>query len=207
MKKRVFFLLVAVLLTTGLLLAGSACEKEEDLTGNNGINNGEEADTEETPGEKSPEVSEEESEEKILQTSLYFAEPEAVETGEEGEYGYVKPVEREFAYTSEKLAAVIKELIRGPLPEEGNLSRTTPETLSVMESEIENGTATVNFCSELITAKDKPAGTLGAAVFTQSLVYTITELEEVDNVMLLVEGEYWDDGHAVWDEPLGRGDL
>lgn len=138
-----------------------------------------------------------------LELVLYFGNAHAIKTGEPGDYGYVQPVNREIRATSGVLRAALEELIRGPLEGDGELERTVPKSLTINSVTIEGGIATIDVSGELITASDAVAGTLGAGIFTQSLVLTATQFDTVEAVMLLVDGEHWDDGHMVWDEPLG----
>ena len=41
----------------------------------------------------------------------------------------------------------------------------------------------------------------------RSLVYTFTELPEIDRVIVTLEGEPWTGGNFVWKKPLRRENL
>jgi len=166
-------------------------------------------------------------EEASLEITLYFACPEAVHTGEPGEYGYVTPVAREVPHTDEVLRTAVQELIRGPEEDERawcdecdekqwepcdeclehRVSPVAPDSVEIRGINIEGGIASIDLCRELFAAEDGVAGTLGGAIFVQSMVWTATEFPTVDEVQVLVEGEYFDDGHMIWEEPRGRDDL
>ena len=138
-----------------------------------------------------------------LEIILYFADPGAVATGNLGDLGYLKPVRREIQRDPQVLRAALDHLILGPLPEDGDVGRTVPESLRIVSISVEDGIATIDVSQDLLTAPDRPAGTLGSAVFAQSVVVTATQFPTVDSVLVLVEGEHWDDGHVIWDEPIG----
>ncbi len=141
--------------------------------------------------------------EKTVDIILYFGDLEAILTGTPGEFGMVKPVVRTIAHTPDMLSAALGELIIGPQGEEGG-ERTVPATLDILDVTVFDGVATIDVSQSIVTAPDKPAGTLGGSVFVQSLVWTVTEIAGIDAVVLTVEGEPFDDGHFIWDEPLGR---
>ncbi|RQD76265.1 MAG: hypothetical protein D5R97_04625 [Candidatus Syntrophonatronum acetioxidans] len=135
--------------------------------------------------------------------NLYFCDVEAAATGEEGEFGYVTPVEREVPWTPGLLWETVRQLNEGPQEERGpsneDLARTLPENteiLSVPCPTLEDRTVTVNLRNSITT------GTLEGMIFRQSLVYTMTEFPLVDKVVVQEEGEPWDDGHWIWDEPV-----
>lgn len=175
---------------------------------------GEEAGEEEPDGEEAPPEQDGESENgasgqqsKTVRLTLYFPDRAAVESGIEGETGYVKAVVRELPHTTGVLRLAMEELIRGPQPDEGNLGRIIPAATKVRGVKIENGVATINFSAELINSPDSPGGTLGSTLFVQSIVYTATEFSTVQAVLVQVEGEPYCDGHYIWDQPVSRPDC
>lgn len=143
----------------------------------------------------------------VVRLTLYFPDSAAVESGIQGETGYVKAVVRELPHTTGVLRLAMEELIRGPLPGEGNLGRIIPAATEIRGVKIENGVATINFSAALIYSPDSPGGTLGGALFMQSVVYTATEFPTVQSVLVQVEGEPYSDGHYVWDQPISRPDC
>lgn len=52
-----------------------------------------------------------------------------------------------------------------------------------------------------------PVGHQATQVLIRSLVYTFTALPEIERVIATLNGEPLDDGHLIWDTPLGRADL
>ncbi len=142
-----------------------------------------------------------------VRVTLYFSDTAAVETGTTGATGFVKPVMRVFPHTTAVLRLALEELIRGPLPGEGNLGRTLPAETKILSLKIKDGVALIDFSAELLTSSDSPAGSLGGSVFSQSIVYTATQFPSVEAVLVTVKGEPYSDGHIIWDEPVNRDDL
>ena len=135
-----------------------------------------------------------------LTVTLYFGCPEALETGEPGEYGFVTPVSREIPRTQEVLRATLEELIRGPTPEDGDLHTVIPSSVSILSIRIEDAVAIIDLSDDAL-GEEWRGGTLGGTVFVQSIVRTATQFPTVDKVQVLVDGAPWDDGHWVWDQP------
>lgn len=140
-----------------------------------------------------------------LEVYLFFADNEAVEKDEQGEYGYLRPVERIIDPVSgqeDQLNKTIEELIAGPGEDEQGVASTMPPSTQIQGIEIVNKTATFDFSKELI--EESSGGTLGSTIFQQSIIYTTTQFDYVDKVMVKVEGQPWDDGHEIWEKPKGR---
>jgi len=97
------------------------------------------------------------------------------------------------------LEEVITELLKGPETDE--LSRIIPEETVLRGVTLEYGVAYVDFSEELLQAE---VGGEAEAVLVDSIVKTLTQLEEVDSVQILVEGELVETiaGHVSIDEPL-----
>ncbi len=134
---------------------------------------------------------------KNLKLSIFIADKERVSSGVEGEYGFVKPVTVEVPYTLGTLRAAIGQL----------KGKTIPASVNILGISIINRVATIDFSKELLTAPDRLSGTLGGTVFMQSIVFTSTQFPSVDAVSVLVEGKNFDDGHIIWNKPIGRKDL
>ncbi len=139
--------------------------------------------------------------EPTMDVTLYFGDPQAMETGQQGEYGYVTPVSREIAETEAVLKATLEQLIKGPLPEDGDILAVMPDTVNILGITIEQGTATIDICDE-IYGGDWAGGHQASELFMQAVTWTATQFEQVDDVIVLVEGNYWEDGHFIWDQPL-----
>lgn len=97
------------------------------------------------------------------------------------------------------LEEVIAELLKGP--ETDDLSRVIPEGTVLRDVTLEYGVAYVDFSEELLQAE---VGGEAESVLVDSLVKTLTQLEEVDSVQILVEEEIVETiaGHISIDEPL-----
>ncbi len=139
-----------------------------------------------------------------ISVTLYFADNPLVICGIEGPYPcYLTPVSRDIPRTSSVALAAVEELIKGPLPHEGELSRTVPAQAGVKSVNIRDGICYVDFTNEF--ALYHPGGTTGGAITLGSLVWTLTELPSIEKVVIWVEGELWQEGHFDLTEPLGRG--
>lgn len=94
-----------------------------------------------------------------------------------------------------------QELLKGPESEE--LDRIIPEDTKLLGVEVENSTAYVDFSKEILDAE---LGSEAENVLVTSIVWSFTELPEVDAVQILVEGDKVDSiaGHIEIAEPLTR---
>ncbi len=145
-----------------------------------------------------------EEEEQTIEIILYFGSPDAIDTGQQGEYGYVTHVTREIPHTQEVLRASLEELIRGPVGE--NVYPVVHGSVEIIGINIDEGVAVIDL-SEDMFGPDWVGGTLAGTVFVQSFVFTAAQFETVDSVQVLVEGEPWNDGHMIWDQPISPQDL
>ncbi len=66
---------------------------------------------------------------------------------------------------------------------------------------LRDGVLTVNLAGSL------PQGEQDLLLMQRALVYTFTELPEIDRVLVTMEDEPWSHDHLLWDIPLGREDL
>lgn len=215
MKKRaalpsiVLAVVLLSVLAVGCALFHKDAAPDPGETGNNSEEpNGDGSDMspndETTPGETSPgsKDGKEEEKERKVKITLYFGDKKAIEADSPCETGYVSPVVREHSHTTAVLRLALQELIRGPLPGEGNLVRTLPATAKIKQLKIENGVALIDFTSELLTGS--PGGSLGGTILVQSIVFTATGFPTVKSVLVTVNGEAYSDGHFIWEEPIGR---
>ncbi|NLX90446.1 MAG: hypothetical protein GXZ07_02460 [Firmicutes bacterium] len=94
---------------------------------------------------------------------------------------------------------LIQELLKGP--REGALKRIIPEGTRLLGLRIEKGVAFVDF-SQDITAANYGAET--ESVLVNSIVLTLTQLEEIEAVQIMVEGKIVDTlaGHVFTGKPL-----
>jgi len=97
------------------------------------------------------------------------------------------------------LKEVMAELLKGP--QTNDLSRVIPEGTILKGITLEYGVAYADFSEELLQAN---VGSEAEAVLVDSIVKTLTQLEEVDSVQILVEGEIVETiaGHITINEPL-----
>ncbi|MBS3897793.1 MAG: GerMN domain-containing protein [Dethiobacter sp.] len=142
-----------------------------------------------------------------VEVLLFFVDPALIESGELGEFGYVLPVTRRLTVGEgeDVVMRTLEALVAGPRVEDGEYYATVPAAAEIIAVTREGSALTVNFSQEVLT--DSPGGTLWGSIFVQSIVFTATQFPEVEQVMVLVEGELWDDGHSVWEKPLGQEDL
>jgi len=130
------------------------------------------------------------------QVVLYFADFQAQNVIPEGR--------RVEVVGDETLAeTVVRELIGGP--EDPHLYRTLPEDTEILSVELVDGVAFVNFSREV----QQIAGSAGETMAIRSLVYSLTELHEVNRVQILIDGKSSESlgGHFVLEEPIERGPI
>ncbi|WP_018247900.1 GerMN domain-containing protein [Orenia marismortui] len=128
---------------------------------------------------------------KTREVKLYFSDKEAQ---------YLLPESRKLK-VSNLYQSIVEELIEGP--ESKNLEITIPSQTRLIDIKLEDGTALVNFSKEL---KSKHwGGSTGEIITVYSIVNTLTSLEEIDQVRILISGKKIDTlvGHLELDKPLG----
>lgn len=106
---------------------------------------------------------------------------------------------REFPGPQVSANQLVEALLEGPHSAE--LSRALPEDVSLRDVTVEEGIAYVDFSRELAEVS---LGHEAEAVLVNSIVWTLTQLEEVDAVQILIAGEIVETlaGHVLIDEPL-----
>lgn len=132
--------------------------------------------------------------------TLYFSDDQAM---------YLKPEIRtvtvEKARQEEQIReAVINELIKGP--RDSNLYQTIPPETKLLGIEVKDQIAYVDF-SEEIRSKHW-GGSTGEIMTMGSIVNSLTELEDIEQVLVLIEGETQETlvGHLDISEPSGRNE-
>ena len=98
--------------------------------------------------------------------------------------------------------AALEELIHGEPHTEGAYRVLPPDT-RVLGIDILDGLATIDFSREVLSAN---VGAAGEALGIQSIVNTLTELPEIEQVMFLVEGGL-DERAADWWGHIGLEDV
>lgn len=96
---------------------------------------------------------------------------------------------------------VLTELIKGTtIPDAVSV---IPAAAKVLSCETKDGICYVNFSKDFI--EKKPQGSSSETMLIESIVYTLTELEGVDKVMFLIEGEKIEVyGQMVFNETFER---
>lgn len=128
---------------------------------------------------------------------LYFSNKEYIETGNEN-LDKVLPEKRTIEYGDISLEeAVVRELMKGP--ESDKLSTSIPSTVKLLGVEVSNGMAFVNFSQEGLFG-----GSLQEDLTISQIVNSLLELDSVDKVQFLVDGEKTESlmGHFDTTEPF-----
>lgn len=193
MKKFISILLIAILvLSLGACTADTDPDKDVDEkepienVEDNNQNNKDDNDT-------SQPIPETNSQEVVL----YFANTEYVETGNE-ELEHLIPEERLVEYNDTSLEeAIVRELIKGP--ESEGLSSPIPSTIQLLGVEVSEGTAYVDFANEGLHG-----GSLQEYFTIEEIVNSLLELDSVDRVQFLIDGEKSDSlmGHYEIVDPF-----
>jgi len=98
--------------------------------------------------------------------------------------------------------AAIMALLAGP-PKDSGLIRTIWPGTTLLDLKIDQGLATVNLSKQSI---GYGGGTTAETALVNSLLFTLTQFDEIDRVQLIIEGkkrEYLPEGSAI-DRPLTR---
>lgn len=179
MNKKLLYLLMAMMFVFMLAAAGceGTAEDDSDKTPDPAVNDGATIEQEIT---------------------LYFSDDQAMYLQPE-----IRTVTVERAEQEEQIRmAVISELIKGP--EVGNLYPTIPSGTKLLGIEIRDKVAYVDFSEEIRT--EHWGGSTGESMTLGSIVNSLTELEGIEEVMILIEGETQETlvGHLDISEPAGR---
>lgn len=171
MKKFIVIFLVIILSLS--LVACNNTESPEDENPIEEQDNAEENDDEIV--EPTPNTDE-------VEVTLYFANKEYVETGDESLEKLIAE-KRTVEYGDTSLEeTVVKELIKGPESEE--LSTIIPQSINLLGIEVADGTAFVNFSQEGLYG-----GSMQEGFTISQIVNSLLELDSVDRVQFLIDGE------------------
>ena len=129
---------------------------------------------------------------------------------------YLAPEERTVT-TSDVARSAMEELIKGPSPDSG-LSPVLPNTVKVLDISVADGLCTVNVSKEIITDSSQLGfGARGEVLALAAIANTLTEIDGIDRVKLLIEGaqsgmageryieDFW--GHVGLPEYLERNEA
>lgn len=142
-----------------------------------------------------------EPEGEVVQVTLYFANEEYIITGNET-LKKVLPVEKEVTVGEKSLEAVIlAEIQKKP---EGEKLSTTLENIKILSVDTAENIAYVNLAGDRLSG-----GSLQEDLVLHQIIYSLTELGDIDAVQLLVDGSKRETlmGHIFIEEPLKRQDL
>lgn len=130
------------------------------------------------------------------EVTLFFGDRQAM---------HVIPEGRKVDPGDEPLGKVlVGELIKGP--DDPFLIPNMPRGTRLLSFEVRDGIARVDFSREF--RDNHPGGSAGEAMTLNSLVFTLTELPDIEKVQVLIEGREGETlAHVVFDEPGGRGPV
>ena len=114
----------------------------------------------------------------------------------------LRPVIREVQEVASPQVA-LDELLAGPKPAEGLISPIPPGT-RVLGLQVKDGLATVDFSEEI--HNNFNGGAAMESLLLDSIVYTLTEFDTIDQVQILVEGKVIESigGHVLSNRPLRK---
>lgn len=137
-----------------------------------------------------------------IEVTLYFSDDQAMYLVGEIREITINPSSPQMA--SKQAGEIVRELIAGP--RDPDLIPTIPAETQLNGVEISEGVATVDFSEEIVT--EHPGGSTGELMTVYSLVNSLTELPEINEVQILVDGQTIDSlaGHMDLTQPLGRDD-
>ena len=166
-------------------------------------------DTEETPvpltetqnSQEENMVVDPEPEGQVIKAKLYYVNVDYVMTGNDT-LKKILPVEREVTVGEKSLEAVILAELQKK-PEDENLS-TMLDTIKILSVDTAEKIAYVNLSGDKLNG-----GSLQEDLVLHQIVYSLTELKEIEEVQLLVDGSKRESlmGHIFIEEPLSRQDL
>lgn len=209
--KKIISLLVASIMIVSLAACAPNNEEvpEEPTTQSIEDNSSDEEDQEDTEDQEDEivdedekdEVEEDQDEEQVetneKDVDLYFTNPEYVETGDE-DLEKVKPENRTIEYEDTILEeAVVEELLKGP--EDESLDNGIPSSITLIDVELIDGTAYVNFEEEGMSGSS-----LQEILTLHQILASLLNLDSVDAVQFLIDGEIAESlmGHILTEEPF-----
>lgn len=186
-KKIALFLLAAVMIFT---LAACGVEGPAENENDN------------KPGSGTVEpVQDDDEKDDTVAVKIYYANHEYIENGNE-DLDHIIEVDREVKIDTKSVEeAILEELQKDP--EDDNLT-TLLGRLEVISVETKDNTAYLDLSSENLNG-----GSMEEALILQQIVYSLTDLKDVDAVQILVDGSKAETlmGHITIEEPLTRPDV
>lgn len=140
---------------------------------------------------------------KVRTFQLFFVKPR-----EDGTIA-VEARQRGIRFIDSPLTATIQALIAGPVTEDRNAGYTSliPEQSQLISAWVREGTAFLNFNDSF---RFNPYGLEGNKAQLQQIIFTATEFPTVDQVQILIEGDYVEyiSGDGIYvGAPLRRGSF
>lgn len=131
--------------------------------------------------------------------TLYFSDDQAMYLVDETREITIKPSTQ---MAASEAGEIIKELIAGP--KKPGLIATIPKETKLLGVEVAEGLATVDFSEEL--QSKHPGGSSGELMTLYSLVNSLTEVPEIKQVQIQINGANLDSlaGHVDLTNPLTR---
>ncbi|MBA1336352.1 MAG: hypothetical protein HPY66_2787 [Firmicutes bacterium] len=137
-----------------------------------------------------------------VKLNLYYANQEYVQTGNES-LDKLLVEERDVTVTDKGLAEVaVQELMKGP--QNKKAAGVIPSRIQLIGVEVADNIAYVNF-----SGSGMNGGSLEEMLLINSIVMTLTELDNIKAVQFLVDGKKVETlmGHIYTMEPLKRDDI
>ncbi|CCQ93211.1 Spore germination protein-like protein [[Clostridium] ultunense Esp] len=134
-----------------------------------------------------------------VEVTLYFANKEYVETGDESLEKLI-PEKRTVEYGDISLEErIVKELMKGPNSDK--LSTVIPSNVKLLGVEVADGTAFVNFAEEGLYG-----GSMQEDFTIAQIVNSLVELDSVERVQFLIDGQKAETlmGHIEISEPFEK---
>ncbi|WP_053954901.1 GerMN domain-containing protein [Inediibacterium massiliense] len=146
-------------------------------------------------GSKEPEPKEPQKQETLV--SLYYANDEYINTGDESKEKFIK-IEKKFEKNKDFPMSILKELQKKPDDEN---AQTLISDLKFLDVEIKDKTAYVN-----LSSKNLNGGSLQELFVIGQVVYSLTSVEDIKEVQFLVDGEKTDTlmGHYDTSTPFTK---
>jgi spore germination protein GerM len=138
-----------------------------------------------------------EDEPESIEVTLYFANEDYIETGDES-LEILIPERREIETREDKLGeAIVRALMEGTESEKAQTAIPSTSTLNGVE--IIDGTAFVDFARDGMYG-----GSLQEGLTINQIVASLIELDSVDSVQFLIDGEIEESlmGHYIINKPL-----
>ena len=136
--------------------------------------------------------------EEFREITVYFTDDEA---------NYLVPEKRKIA-NDEDMKNLSKNIIEELAKSSDNkLQSTIPSGVKLLSTKFDDGIITLNFSREIIM--NHSGGSSAELLTVYSIVNSLTEIEEIDAVQILVEGSKLESlkGHCYIFDPLDRDDT